>query len=197
MQSTTNPESHKVIFVLGPPGSGKDTLCKSAGSLDQMPGSSHLYCHVSVQNLVREIELEASHENAMARDYARGDTYWDSVLPQLRQKIESTFNECGAETIFLIDTPPGNESLLGLELLVGKPMKHIILKCERETAETRFLTRAKYPHHTKEYFEKVYNGYFDDLVTSRDHYRNMVSVPVDGDREQCLEAFLNALRTSD
>ncbi|KAI0457183.1 P-loop containing nucleoside triphosphate hydrolase protein [Xylaria acuta] len=181
MGGTTEPHSHTIIFILGPPGSGKGTLCKLA--TDMLGKPSHRYFHLSVGDYLRELCDPAVPCEGLSLDYNKIHEHLreskllpaDVLIPVLQHKINSIPNEKSAITIWLIDGFPRNmETALAFEQKVGKPVKVITLECKRDTAEGRFLRRGRERIDDEKRFDKRYGEYVENMKAIREHYAGIM-----------------------
>ncbi|TRX94691.1 hypothetical protein FHL15_004463 [Xylaria flabelliformis] len=199
-----NSESHSytIIFILGPPGSGKGTLCKLA--TDRLRTPDHHYIHLSVGDYLRELcdpaascEVKGFNHDEI-REHLRESKLLpaDVLIPVLEYKINSTPKEKNTTTTWLIDGFPRNmETALAFEEKVGKPVKIIALECKREIAEGRFLRRSRERTDDPKRFDKRYGEYIENMRAIREHYAGIMNtVHVNGDRGECLEKFMVGLR---
>ncbi|KAI1125701.1 P-loop containing nucleoside triphosphate hydrolase protein [Nemania abortiva] len=202
MDRTMPSDSQPIIFVLGSPGSGKGTLCKLA--TQRLGSSHHRYCHLSVGDYLRELSHpempseEKGVEHQIIHDYLQDNKLLpaDVLIPILKRKINSTPNEKGTLTTWLIDGFPRNmETALAFEeKVIGKPVKVITLECERAIAERRFLRRGREKIDDEKRFDKRHNEYVETMKAIREHYaRIMVSAPVDGNLVESLIEFMEVL----
>ncbi|KAI8944307.1 P-loop containing nucleoside triphosphate hydrolase protein [Xylaria longipes] len=202
MDRTTESHSHTIIFILGPPGSGKGTLCKLATSKLETP--SHRYLHLSVGDYLREVCDPAAPREVMSFDYTKIRDHLreskllpaDVLIPLLQHKIDSVTNEKSATTTWLIDGFPRNmETALAFEQNVGKPAKVITLECKSDTAKGRFLKRGREKVDDENRFDKRYGEYVTNMKRIREHYAGIMdAVHVDGDQAECLDEFMATLQ---
>ncbi|KAI3338550.1 P-loop containing nucleoside triphosphate hydrolase protein [Ustulina deusta] len=189
-----------VIFVLGPPGSGKGTLCKHV--TEMLTLTHRCYRHLSVGDYLRELcdpktpRDAQGFDHSMIRDYLREGKLLpaDVLTPVLKHKIDSTPNENGS-TVWLIDGFPRNmETALAFEEQIGQPVRVITLQCDRNTAQRRFLSRGREQTDDERRFNKRYDEYVENMGAIRNRYAGiMESISVDGDQGQCLHHFMGAL----
>ncbi|KAJ2996950.1 hypothetical protein NUW58_g803 [Xylaria curta] len=198
MESNKNPRNITVIFVLGPPGSGKGTLCKLATY--KVPS---IYCHLSVGDYLREISNPKTYSEASSFDHKQIRSYLHAgkllpaeiLIPALKHKIDSTSNGRDAPTTWLIDGFPRNmENVLAFEEKIGKPVKVITLECGRDVAEERFVSRGREETDDAKRFDKRYNEYVENMKAILQYYGGIVEfIHADGNREGCQEEFMAML----
>ncbi|KAI0809707.1 P-loop containing nucleoside triphosphate hydrolase protein [Xylaria sp. FL0064] len=190
-----------IIFVLGPPGSGKGTNCKRVTEILKPARCS--YRHLSVGDYLRKLcnpdtPCDATNlDRDMIRDFLSDNKLLpaDVVIPLLKHKMDSTPTEKGYTTIWLIDGFPRNmETALAFEEKIGKPAKVIALGCRREKAQDRYLNRRRETMDDKERFHKRYYEHLGTMAAIYKHYEKILeSVCVDGDEEESLSQFMAAL----
>ncbi|KAK5636731.1 hypothetical protein RRF57_012443 [Xylaria bambusicola] len=218
MESAIQPDRYDIVFVLGPPGSGKGTVCKQAVKSLKRPPHHHL----SVGDYLRELcDPLASHdgnhidENRI-RDYLRDNKLLpaDVLIPILKGKIDSMPNVDFTETTWLIDGFPRNmETALAFEETIGKPLKVIVLECSRDIAKRRYLSRAREQMDDEGRFDKRYDDYIKNMEAIQEHYKSkgimelvrtspprvfiallmMLQIPANESKEECLREFMAAL----
>ncbi|GAW14922.1 hypothetical protein ANO14919_043270 [Xylariales sp. No.14919] len=190
-----------IIFVLGPPGSGKGTVCKAAAGMLHPPGRRYL--HLSVGDYLRELcrpttscEVDGLDRNRI-RNHLRDNVLLPAevLIPILKHKITSTPKEKDVTSVWLIDGFPRNiETTLAFEEEIGNPTKVITLKCSRDTALERFRNRRREKADNEERFMKRYDEYTKNMEAINKHYRTiMEEACADGNMEQCSIQFLAAL----
>ncbi|KAF2966164.1 hypothetical protein GQX73_g7413 [Xylaria multiplex] len=188
-----------IICVLGPPGSGKGTVCRSAAEMLHSPG--RVYRHLSVGDYLRDIcdpktpcEVEGVDRDKI-RGYLRDNKLLpsDVLIPLLKHKIDSAPKT--DTTVWLIDGFPRNmETTHVFEKEIGKPEMVIILDCDREVAERRYLMRGRETMDDKERFSKRYDGYTNNAEAIRKHYEDIaVFISANGSKDTCLSQFLVTL----
>ncbi|KAI0534285.1 P-loop containing nucleoside triphosphate hydrolase protein [Xylaria digitata] len=201
MQRIPQPHKDTIIFVLGPPASGKGTVCRSAVGMLRSPG--RVYRHLSVGDYLRDLcdpetpcEVEGLDRDKV-RGYLRDNKLLpaDVLIPLLKHKINFAPKMDGFTTVWLIDGFPRNmETTHVFEKEIGKPETVIILDCEREIAERRYLTRGREAMDDKQRFSKRYDEYTNNAGAIGKHYEDIAaSVCANGNQGICLSQFLVAL----
>lgn len=123
MDRNTESRNDAIIFVLGPPGSGKGTLCKLAAT---RLGTPHHRCfHLSVGDYLRELcdpaipHDEKSSDLNLIYEYLQESKLLPAevLIPVLEHKINSIPDDKSAiATTWLIDGFPRNmETALAFE----------------------------------------------------------------------------------
>ncbi|KAI0555836.1 P-loop containing nucleoside triphosphate hydrolase protein [Xylaria curta] len=202
MDCNSEPRCHSIIFILGPPGSGKGTLCKFA--TDRLKTPDHRYLHLSVGDYLRELcdpaascEVKGFNHDEIRENLQESKLLpADVLIPVLEHKINSTPKEKNVMTTWLIDGFPRNmETALAFEEKVDKPVKIIALNCKREIAQERFLGRSREATDDVKRFDKRYGEYVENTKKIGDYYAGLTdTIYVNGDRGECLEKFMVVLR---
>ncbi|KAI1632895.1 P-loop containing nucleoside triphosphate hydrolase protein [Biscogniauxia mediterranea] len=201
MASSTPPRPYSIVFVLGPPGSGKGTLCKLA--TNRLEASGHRYQHLSVGDYLRELSASelpcdaGSFDCHMISESIRNNKLLPSqaLIPLLDHKLSSTTDHNRTPAVWLIDGFPRNmETTLVFEEKIGKPEKVIVLECTHDSAQRRYLGRAREKIDDVNRFEKRYSEYVENMKAIREHYKGVIeTVCVDGSREESFAKFLTVL----
>ncbi|KAI0965118.1 P-loop containing nucleoside triphosphate hydrolase protein [Xylaria arbuscula] len=195
MGSTTEQPRGGLIFVLGPPGSGKGTTCKLAIEKSGH-GLGHQYRHLSLGDHLRELCKPQEHENPDI-DYERIRRHLrvNQLLPStvLNPVLQAALllTDDGPDdttTTWLIDGFPRDmEQALAFEEKLGKPVRVIILECTRDVAQHRFLNRGRERADDLERFNRRYDEYVENMKEIRPHYTNIT---------QSIEVVRTALHSS-
>lgn len=126
MESTAQSHSPTIVFVLGPPGAGKGTLCELAANMPCV--ADRRYRHLSVGDYLRELCksefpcIDQSFDCDKIRNHIRESKLLpaDVLIPVLKHQIISIPNDETATTAWLIDGFPRNmETALAFEEKVG------------------------------------------------------------------------------
>ena len=131
-------ELYKVIFVIGPPGVGKNTQCDKIVE-------KYNFIHLGAGDLLRQ-EIKKGTENGKLIESIMAEGKYVPVkitCGLLKQAMDSL----GKSKIFLIDGYPRNQDNIdGWKEIFGNNYKliaTIILQCNEEELEKRLLERAK------------------------------------------------------
>ncbi|KAI1386384.1 P-loop containing nucleoside triphosphate hydrolase protein [Hypoxylon trugodes] len=194
--STIQPPSRNIVFVLGPPGCGKGTLCKSVAT--NPPGPNRFYKHLSTGDHLRELCAPNARCDATNLDLDRIRHHLreqkllpsEVLIPILKHKVNTA-----PEDAWLIDGFPRNiETALAFEAKVAKPVMVIVLDCSREVAMRRFLARGRETSDDEERFNRRYDEYVENMKAIEEHYdENVTTVSVNGTREECRAEFAKVL----
>ena len=131
-------ELYKVIFVIGPPGVGKNTQC------DKLV-EKYNFIHLGAGDLQRQ-EIKKGTENGKLVEsiMAEGKYFPVKITCGL---LKQAMDSLGKSKIFLIDGYPRNQDNIdGWKEIFGNNYKliaTIILQCNEEELEKRLLERAK------------------------------------------------------
>lgn len=186
----SKPEAN-VIFVLGPPGCGKGTVCKRAAT-------EHVgYLHLSVADYLRELALPRALPEIewldwqRVREHLRGNKAIPSkiLIKILQHKIGRMLEGTITPRCILVDGFPRNqETALAFgekvwysslkntnsqEIRIAltphlsqicNPRHVIVLHCEREIAKQRYLSRPfRMRYEDEERFEQLSNEYEENM----------------------------------
>ena len=131
-------ELYKVIFIIGPPGVGKNTQCDKIVE-------KYNFIHLGAGDLLRQ-EIKKGTENSKLIEslMTQGKYVPVKITCDLLKKA---MDSLGKSKIFLIDGYPRNQDNIdGWKEIFGNNYKlivTIILKCNEEELEKRLLERAK------------------------------------------------------
>ena len=131
-------DKHKVIFIVGPPGVGKNTQC------DELVKKYNLI-HFGAGDLLRAEAKKDTEEGKLITSLIKeGKIVPVKITCSLRKKA---MDESGKKNIFLIDGYPRNQDNIdGWNEVFGDKYKlitSIILGCDEAQLEKRLLERAK------------------------------------------------------
>ena len=131
-------DKYKVIFVIGPPGVGKNTQC------DKLV-EKYNFIHFSTGDLLRaEISKGTEDAKLIKSIMSQGKYVPVKITCNL---IKKAMNNYSKDKIFLIDGYPRNqENIDGWMEIFGNNYKlitSIILDCDEKVLENRLIERAK------------------------------------------------------
>ena len=131
-------DKYKVIFVIGPPGVGKNTQC------DKLV-KKYNFIHFSTGDLLRaEISKGTEDAKLIKSIMSQGKYVPVKITCNL---IKKAMNNYSKDKIFLIDGYPRNqENIDGWMEIFGNNYKlitSIILDCDEKVLENRLIERAK------------------------------------------------------
>ena len=131
-------DKYKVIFVIGPPGVGKNTQC------DKLV-EKYNFIHFSTGDLLRaEISKGTEDAKLIKSIMSQGKYVPVKITCNL---IKKAMNNYSKDKIFLIDGYPRNqENIDGWMEIFGNNFKlitSIILDCDEKVLENRLIERAK------------------------------------------------------
>ena len=132
-------DKYKVIFIVGPPGVGKNTQC------DKLVEKYKLI-HFGAGDLLRAEEKKDTEEGKLINSIiSQGKIVPVKITCSLLKKA---MDESGKKNIFLIDGYPRNQDNIdGWNEVFGdnyKLITSIILGCDEELLEKRLLQRAQH-----------------------------------------------------
>ncbi|KAK4552942.1 hypothetical protein LTR86_010074 [Recurvomyces mirabilis] len=191
-QTATPPDekqSLQVIFVLGPPGVGKGTICKG---LAQDFG----WYHFSVGDYLRELvnsttSLSGAQCGGMRSDNVLAHLETNKLVPGktiaaiVEHKVRD-IQEQGCDRILIDGYPRQRESAELFDKTFGRPTKIVRFGCMKETAKARFTNRKRGAD-DGEGFEGRYAEFLVNNLVIEDHYGDLLqilSVNTDGEREE-------------
>ncbi|KAI2631503.1 P-loop containing nucleoside triphosphate hydrolase protein [Hypomontagnella submonticulosa] len=194
----SKPEAN-VIFVLGPPGCGKGTVCKRAAT-------EHVgYLHLSVADYLRELALPRALPEIewldwqRVREHLRGNKAIPSkiLIKILQHKIGRMLEGTITPRCILVDGFPRNqETALAFGEKICNPRHVIVLHCEREIAKQRYLSRPfRMRYEDEERFEQLSNEYEENMKLVLATYDQTIKseIHVNGDQEDCYFQFITTL----
>jgi len=158
------------IFVLGPPGSGKSTLCT------ELAEKYKPICNLSVGDYLRKLSAMGEISEEAVKLMAEGELLpTDMILTLLRDKIDKEMKsiEGGDFPYFIIDGFPRNkEQLLEFETQVGKPALVLLCICTQNISSRRISKRhGREATDTPDIFEKRYEEFKQNNPEIIDHYK--------------------------
>ncbi|KAL2289222.1 hypothetical protein FJTKL_02244 [Diaporthe vaccinii] len=196
-----------IVFVIGPPGSGKGTLCSRI--CQQIPGS---FRHLSVGDHLRELCNAAASETQPGETGGQVDGRLppeeiakyvqrskllppETIVPLLKEKLLDGQSSSGPG--WLIDGFPRDiETALAFEKEVKAPVHVILLHCDSLFAKDRFIGRRRNTTDDEELFDKRFKEYDEKLLAIHDHYRGIVTnVTTNGSKDESWGSLVQAVRT--
>ena len=132
-------EKYKVIFIVGPPGVGKNTQC------DKLV-EKYKFVHFGAGDLLRAESKKDTEDGKLVNSLiSQGKIVPVKITCGL---IKKAMDESGKDKIFLIDGYPRNqENIDGWNEVFGdnyKLITSIILGCDEKALEKRLLKRAQH-----------------------------------------------------
>ena len=131
-------DKYKVIFVIGPPGVGKNTQC------DKLV-EKYNFIHFSTGDLLRAEILKGTEDAKLIKSIMSQGKYVPVKITC--NLIKKAMNNYSKDKIFLIDGYPRNqENIDGWMEIFGNNYKlitSIILDCDEKVLENRLIERAK------------------------------------------------------
>ncbi|TVY26211.1 UMP-CMP kinase [Lachnellula hyalina] len=172
-----------VIFVLGPPASGKGTLCK------RLAEDHNLY-HLSAGDYLRYLingPLAGQPDIVDAVRYGgtRGLVRGDVIVSLLIEKIKEEMSK--GESAFLLDGFPRNleqdkafRERMRSDFDIDTPDLTISISCPKEVARARYLNRKR-GDDSEDLFNKRYSDYQERDTQVVELYRKgLIEVTADG-----------------
>ncbi|KAI0140021.1 P-loop containing nucleoside triphosphate hydrolase protein [Hypoxylon sp. NC0597] len=204
--NTSEPRPPVIIFVLGPPGAGKGTLCKSAVEEPNIFGGDFLCNHLSVGDRLRDLAAtdlsykKGDLDMSKIREHMATNTLLphNVLIPVLEDWIGYKTITLGSfNSVLLVDGfPRSMGQALAFEDKICKPLKVIILECPRDTARERFLSRKRDGADDMERFEKRYNEYEHNMKEIRQRYKDIVeTISAEGTPENNIAKFISTLKS--
>ena len=131
-------DKYKVIFIVGPPGAGKNTQC------DKLV-EKYNFIHFGAGDLLREEIKRGTEDGKLIKSIMSEGKYVPTKITC--DLIKKAMDNFGKDKIFLIDGYPRNqENIDGWNEIFGGNytlVASILLKCNEEELEKRLLERAK------------------------------------------------------
>ena len=132
-------DKYKVIFIVGPPGVGKNTQC------DKLV-EKYKFIHFGAGDLLRAESKKNTEDGKLINSLiSQGKIVPVKITCSLLKKA---MDEAGKKNIFLIDGYPRNQDYIdGWNEVFGENYKlitSIILGCDEEMLEKRLLQRAQH-----------------------------------------------------
>ena len=179
--SLNRPVVKKIIFIVGPAGSGKTTAATAFAT--EHP---ELCAHYSVGNLLRE---EAKNETELGL-LIRGILERAEIAPlEVGMRVVENALTAESKSLILVDGfPPTVEYMDAFEQLMNKNatiklLGAIALEVNREVAEERVLGRSR-TDDKKDNFVKRYNRYCDNRDTLYERFSKYALTILNGDQSQ-------------
>ncbi|OTA91076.1 hypothetical protein M434DRAFT_389326 [Hypoxylon sp. CO27-5] len=218
-ENTSESRPPVIIFVLGPPGSGKGTLCKSVLEEPKIFGDRFVCNHLSVGDHLRDLcatdlrYKKGDLDLNTIRDHMATNTLLphDVLIPVLEDWIGYKVAEPSAfNSVLLVDGfPRSMGQALAFEdkaspledgqmcsKSICKPLKVIVLECPYETARSRFLGRRRDGADDEKRFETRYSEYIENMKEIRERYKDIIEpVFAGGTRENNLIMFKDTLKS--
>jgi adenylate kinase family enzyme len=176
-----HPGIKKIIFIVGPAGSGKTTAATTFAT-----EHSELYAHYSVGNLLRE---EAKNETELG-SMIRSILERAEIVPlQVGMRVVENALTREPKALILVDGfPPTVEYMDAFEELMDKNARikllgAIALEVDKEIAQERVLGRSR-TDDKKDNFEKRYNRYCDNRDTLYKRFSKYALSILNGDQSQ-------------
>ncbi|KAI1326849.1 P-loop containing nucleoside triphosphate hydrolase protein [Xylariaceae sp. FL0255] len=192
-----------IIFIIGPPGTGKSTMCKLA--ISELGKLNTISCHhLSVGDYLREIckKKPSCDEEAVDIKFIERHLNTNQVLPPdiliplLVEKLESDNEQSKLKNVWLIDGfPRSMETALAFEEKIGDPHGVIEVQCSAEMAKERFVKRGREISDDEGRWKTRAQEHLKAIKQIRDHYDSrMEYIDANGPEEEILEPFMKALR---
>ncbi|KAG6355317.1 hypothetical protein INS49_003278 [Diaporthe citri] len=196
-----------IVFVIGPPGSGKSTLCSRI--CQQIPGS---FRHLSVGDYLRQLCNANASETQPGEVSAQADGRLppeevakyvqkskllppETIVPLIKEKLLD--GQSSSSPGWLIDGFPRDiETALAFEKEVKAPSRVILLHCYVDFAKERFVRRRRNSTDDDELFDKRWNEYDEKLLAIHGHYRGIVTnVDTKGTKDESWGNLVQAVRS--
>ncbi|KAI1089828.1 P-loop containing nucleoside triphosphate hydrolase protein [Rostrohypoxylon terebratum] len=202
MESSAQPRKCDVIFVLGPPGCGKSTVCKSA--ISQFDRHKYRFLHISMGDYLRDLSLTEGRDSTVdfdvdtIRSHIRESKLLPAniIIPLLERQINNpTSNKDDTPSTWLIDGFPRNmETALAFDEKFGEPAAVIVLECAADTARSRFLARRREETDNEVKFGERHSEYLQNMEALCKHYEGKVQTcSMEGSPEENLSRFVDVV----
>ncbi|TVY47046.1 UMP-CMP kinase [Lachnellula occidentalis] len=172
-----------IIFVLGPPASGKGTLCK------RLAEDHNLY-HLSAGDYLRylingPLADQPDIVDAVRSGGTRGLVRGDVIVSLLIEKIKEEMSK--GTSVFLLDGFPRNleqdkafREAMSAEFKSDTPDLTISISCPKEVARARYLNRKR-GDDSEDLFNERYSNYLERDTQVVELYRKgLIEVKADG-----------------
>ena len=150
---------HRALVVLGPPGSGKGTLCKMIGAA---PGFVHLGAGDMFRTLAAERKLPEDVSDAIARGELVSD---EQVMEQLRRYVAETLPKrgyrAGEQTLLLDGIPRTVAQAMAIEQEADVLLVVHLAAHDEEVLVQRLSARAKKENRADDAHEETIRHRFE------------------------------------
>jgi len=205
-QPTTNPSRPSIIYILGAPGAGKETLCKLLAK-----AYTNVY-HLSVGDHLRHLQSQDSsqstsdsfggldHETFTERMQQRQLLPTDTIVAIVDAALKAvsdtaSFSEISNPIVLVDGFPRSIRSVQLADVRWGLPDGVFFFDCPRQLAEARFLERKRSADDSVEIFRTRYDE-FDrldgEIVTMYSHI--VVRISTETGTEETWKAFRNSVK---
>ena len=187
-------DKYKVIFIVGPPGVGKNTQC------DKLV-EKYKFIHFGAGDLLRAEAKKDTEEGKLVNSLiSQGKIVPVKITCSLLKKA---MDESGKNNIFLIDGYPRNQDNIdGWNVVFGTNytlISSIILGCSEEQLEKRLLGRAKSSGRSDDKIEvikKRFKVYVEQSQPIEDKLKEMgpfIEVQATGTIDEVFQQIANQL----
>ncbi|PYI02591.1 P-loop containing nucleoside triphosphate hydrolase protein [Aspergillus sclerotiicarbonarius CBS 121057] len=179
------------MYVIGPPGAGKGSLCTKFAS-------EYGYHHLSVGDLLRFLcHLETLRPDIVKKIQTNALVSIEDLVPILHNVIETLKLE-GKERFLIDGVPRVIDQAVPVEEAIGSPDLVLFFNCPGKIAKERFLTRKISGRvDDGETFDKRYRQYVEENARIVEYYRNrglLVEVDTSGDVDVSYGKLVEGLR---